>query len=110
MDHPDASDGLQKLLAAAISADRQLADHFPAIILQDRYGGAYAGGAWLAISRHDEHAHDDVKVSRFDFCMNSGPYGSDPDAMVFWDDPPTWIAAGATPNDAIKQLILKNDA
>lgn len=77
-------------------------DYWPAAIIQDRYNGVYAGGSWLAISEADtqfEHG-----MSRVDWCLNDGPYGDDTDAMMFWAEPPTWIAVGNTPDAALSAL------
>ena len=50
-------------------------------------------------------------MTRADFCLMSddGPLGSDVDASMFWVDPPSWIAVGSTPDEALEKLrkILK---
>lgn len=76
-------------------------DTFPIAIVQDRYTGAYSGGRWLAIAS----ATDTVDETRVDFCLGSdhGPSGSDV-AGSFWVTPPSWIAVGSTPEEALANL------
>ncbi len=69
--------------------------HWPLALIADRYGGIYSGGEWLAISG--------ITLDRFRIVM-LGPHGDDPTAAEFWDDPPKWIAVGATPDAARKAL------
>ena len=73
---------------------------WPVVVIQDRYGGTYSRGLWLALQNADERRMRDV----FD-----GPHGDDCDAMEFWMEPPAWIAVGPTPNEAIKALLAKGD-
>lgn len=83
---------------------------YPVAILEDRYGGVYSKGAWLAIANADKpHIGDkpcvgDLIGSRMEFCLNEGPNGSDPQASDFWDTPPSWIVVGKTPDDALAAL------
>jgi hypothetical protein len=92
-------------------ADRRVVERaWPIVIVQDRYGGAYSGGAWLAIAKGDEMAVETFGASRVMCCLKAGPHGSDTDAMAFWLFPPEWIAAGATPNEATMALIEKLSA
>ena len=76
----------------------------PIAIVQDRYTGVYSGGRWLAIAA----AKDTVAVAqtRADFCLeeDDGPSGSDVAAGTFWIDPPSWIAVGDTPEQALENL------
>jgi hypothetical protein len=80
-------------------------DHYPIAIIQDRYGGSYSGGAWLAISRSDQLENGAYRVVR---CLEGGPHDGDVEAREFWANPPSWIAAGATPDEAIKKLPKPN--
>jgi len=75
---------------------------YPIAIVQDRYGGVYSGGDWLAIARADA-AHDGR--SRVDFALAHGPHGSDCIAAEFWADPPDWIAVGNSPDEARDRLL-----
>jgi len=72
-------------------------DLFPVAVIEDRYMGAYAKGKWLALACWDEHAED----------ILIGPHGDDTAARAFWDNPPKWIAPGATPDEAIANLLAK---
>jgi hypothetical protein len=80
-------------------------DHYPIVIIQDRYGGCYSGGAWLAISRADQLENGAYRIVR---CLEGGPHDGDVEAREFWENPPPWIAAGATPEEAIKKLPKVN--
>jgi hypothetical protein len=80
-------------------------DLYPIAVVQDRYGGAYSKGAWLAIARSDKLENGAHRIVR---CMEDGPYGDDTDAAMFWSDPPDWIAAGGTPDEAIENLREHN--
>jgi len=77
-------------------------DHWPVAVIQDRYGGCYSGGAWLAIS--EAYTPFEHGMSRVDWCLNDGPHGGDTEAMMFWIEPPPWIAVGNTPDAAFKAL------
>ena len=81
---------------------------YPVAIIQDRYSGAYAGGAWLAIAKSDEMAQDYADRARVQYCLEDGPHGEDTVASVFWDNPPDWIASGRSPFAAVAQLMKKN--
>lgn len=74
---------------------------FPVVIVQDRYGGVYSGGKWLAIAEATRMENGAYRVVR---CLEDGPYGEDTDAMVFWSDPPSWVASGNTPEEAVAKL------
>jgi hypothetical protein len=80
---------------------------FPVVIIEDRYGGAYAGGPWIAISGADYMDNGAYRIVR---CLEGGPYGGDNDAQQFWNEPPGWIAAGGSPNDALSKLTAKFSA
>lgn len=80
---------------------------WPTAVIEDRYGGAYSKGRWLAIACADEYVPvqgmgDDV--SRVQWCLEEGPYASDIEAMEFWANPPKWIAAGRSPDLAVIAL------
>jgi hypothetical protein len=76
---------------------------YPIAIVQDHYTGVYSGGRWLAIACATDSLND---RSRVDFCLESdeGPSGSDVEAGTFWLDPPSWIAVGNTPEEALANL------
>lgn len=91
-----------------VLADRAVVERaWPIVILQDRYGGTYSGGAWLAIAKADEAEPNAMGASRVVCCLMAGPHGSDTDAMAFWLFPPPWIAAGSSPNEAAIALLEK---
>lgn len=79
-------------------------DEWPIAVVQDRYGGCYSGGAWLAISVADRLENGAYRVVR---CLEGGPSDGDVEAREFWTDPPSWIAAGTTPDEAVKALLKK---
>ena len=77
---------------------------YPIAIVQDRYTGVYSGGRWLAIACATDIV--DGNQTRVDFCLVSddGPSGSDVEAGSFWVSPPSWIAVGNTPEEALANL------
>jgi len=75
--------------------------HFPIAVIEDRYGGVYSGGKWLAISCADRMENGAYRIIR---CLEDGPHGDDTDAMMFWGTPPDWIAVGDTPDEAVRKL------
>jgi hypothetical protein len=80
----------------------------PIAIVQDRYGGSYSRGSWLAIANADRE--DCNGKTRVNYCMNDGPSGGDCSAMLFWTmDAPGWIAAGNTPQEAVDNLLAARD-
>jgi predicted transcriptional regulator len=76
-------------------------DTYPIIVLQDRYGGTYSGGAWLAVSVADRLENGLYRVIR---CLEGGPSGDDLEAQDFWGSPPEWIEAADTPDHAVARL------
>lgn len=84
---------------------------YPIVIIQDRYGGAYSKGKWIAIADADDHV---------DECGASGPWdSSDVPCFTFWtsvreawESSPQlglfdWIAVGQTPDEALANLLKK---
>jgi len=91
-----------------VLTDRAVVDRaWPIVIVQDRYGGTYSGGGWLAIAKADEVEPHAYGMSRIACCLNAGPHGSDTAAMAFWLFPPDWIAAGRSPDEAAVALLAK---
>ena len=78
---------------------------YPVAILQDRYGGGYSGGTWIAIRNADTPERG---TDRLSWVAEDGPSGNDVDAADFWQQPPPWIAVGETPDAALTHL-LKGD-
>ncbi len=81
-----------------------MSDTYPVVVMEDRYSGVHSGGRWLAIACATDTV-DDGKT-RVDFCLatDGGPSGCDVEASLFWTDPPSWIAVGGTPDEAIANL------
>lgn len=79
---------------------------YPITIVQDRYGGTYSRGQWLAIAQGSK-IDEGKEISRVQYCLSDGPHGGDPDAMGFWASEPDWIASGALPEHAMERLIKK---
>ena len=79
-------------------------DDHPVAVFEDRYQGAYSGGAWIAVA--EASALVDEENTRAQFCVvgGAGPFGDDVAAGVFWNNPPEWIAVGPTPEAAIEAL------
>jgi hypothetical protein len=82
-----------------------MSGHYPFAVIQDRYGGSYSGGQWLAISCADHMENGAYRIVR---CLEGGPQGGDVEAREFWTNPPSWIAVGATPDEAIRKLPKVN--
>lgn len=80
---------------------RASADTYPIVVLQDRYGGVYSGGAWLAVSIADRLENGSYRVIK---CLEGGPNGDDLEAQEFWGAPPDWIEAADTPDHAVARL------
>jgi hypothetical protein len=76
-------------------------DLYPVAVVEDRYGGAYSKGKWLAIAESNKLENGAYRIVR---CLEDGPHGDDTEAAMFWSDPPGWIASGSTPDEAIKNL------
>ena len=86
----------------------------PIVVIQDRYGGVYSGGNWVAVANADLPLVDmDAfdpglkyrKRTRSEFALMDGPSSGDPGALKFWSMAPDWIAVGNTPNDAVRNLL-----
>jgi hypothetical protein len=75
---------------------------YPIMLLQDRYGGGYSRGQWIAIRDANKLVG---LVSRATWTVEHGPSGDDINAASFWSEPPDWIAVGASPDEAIKALV-----
>lgn len=76
--------------------------HYPIAVFEDRYGGIYSQGRWLAVSQADTPLG---RINRAGWLLDNGPFGGDVEAMEFWEVPPAWIAVGGTPEQAIARLL-----
>jgi hypothetical protein len=77
---------------------------WPVRIYQDRYGGSYSGGAWVAV----DMARKEMEISE----IETGILGGDTQAMQFWlaVADADWIAVGRTPDIALAALEAKQSA
>ncbi|MCS6758847.1 MAG: hypothetical protein MO852_07295 [Candidatus Devosia euplotis] len=73
------------------------------MIMQDRYGGIYSGGEWLAVQQAKRLENGAYRVVR----ALEGAYDDDVEAREFWKNPPTWIAVGNTLDQALAALQKK---
>lgn len=66
------------------------------IIIEDRYRGAYCGGAWVCVSS----MLDAFRI------YEGGAMGNDTSAGDFWleQDDADWLAVGNTPDDAVAEF------
>lgn len=80
---------------------------FPIAVIENRYGSHIGGGDFIAIGKATELYRISMRIS-WVMLDGSGPYGEEIDAVAFWNNPPRWIAAGATPEAAIRALQNKN--
>jgi hypothetical protein len=80
---------------------------YPIAIVQDRYGGVYSRGEWLAVGEFDTRDGSGYAVhTRLDFVMEHA-HGDDVEAMLFWTEVAPglpWLAVGATPDEALAKL------
>ena len=81
---------------------------WPVLIVEDRYGGAYSDGEWLAIA--DAHTLADGERTRLDV-VEAGAWDGDCECMAFWADlgDVWWIGKGATPDAALADLNRRCD-
>lgn len=83
---------------------------YPVAVLEDRYGGTYSGGAWIALAL--------VKMPQPSALVLHGvvderdAWGDDIEAAEFWGlhRDYAWIAVGNTPDEAMAALIAKAEA
>jgi hypothetical protein len=82
---------------------------FPVVVFEDRYGGSYAGGAWVAIANATWGGGP--AASRLDFVFD-GAGGGDIEACEFWDEhrETEWIGVGSTPDLAVQVLVDRHFA
>ncbi len=81
---------------------------YPVAILQDRYGGVYSGGEWIAIACADLNEGEKiegVQYSRYGRVFYSA-MGGDSTAFRFWNEYKgrDWIAMGSSPQEALDRL------
>lgn len=79
-------------------------DLYPIVVVQDRYQGAYSNGEWLAVCNA---GRNEDGISRIDWLLEFGSGAGDIEAADFWASPPSWIAVGPTPDQAVANLIAK---
>ena len=82
-------------------------DHYPVVLIEDRYQGVYSGGRWLAVANADIRIED---VPRASWLLGNGPGGDDLEAAEFWAQAPAWIAVGSTPDEAVRELLRPDPA
>lgn len=70
--------------------------HYPAVVVQDRYGGTYTGGEWLACHLADLDT------------MLSWAHAGDGDAARFSSECP-WAGVGTTPGGALERWLGLKD-
>ena len=68
--------------------------YFPTTIINDRYGGSYSNGGWLAFPLEPHEVPIDV-------------YGSDLACIMFWDEYTEPYGLGETPQGAFDDLTQK---
>ena len=78
-------------------------DCYPIFVIQDRYGGIFSGGKWVAIANGTGHDGGESRVQHY----LGIAHGDNVDAMTFWAEPPDWVASADTPNEAVNRLLAK---
>lgn len=86
-------------------AGEPMSDVYPVVILQDRYSGAYSGGAWIAIYDWDAPVGDGLRTRLG--VVYDGAHGDDITAANWADSKPDWVAVGNTPDEALRNLEAK---
>jgi len=83
-------------LATVLSGGRALPfNPYPIVVRQSRYGGAYEDGAWFAIANCHEIPEEAIS--------------EDSECQEFWlSEKAQFIGRGATPNDAVIDLVSRN--
>lgn len=76
-------------------------DCYPVVIYEDRYGGVYSGGEWIAVCSGCREGRNLLE-------MDGGPYDGDFEAGEWGADIPEWAAVGNTPNEALHNLYTKH--
>jgi hypothetical protein len=83
----------------------------PIAIVEDRYGGVYSRGRWLAVAEFDARdVAGDGARTRLDYVMEHA-HGDDVTARLFWDDDAPalpWLAVGDTPDQALANLEARS--
>ena len=79
----------------------------PIVVVEDRYGGGYSGGRWLAVATADVEIEG---LPRSTWVAGDGPGDGNISCALFWMEPPAWIAVGQTPDAAIDALASQADA
>ena len=97
---------LRPLSDDSLSFDETSLSLHPIMVMEDRCGGVYSGGKWLAISVADRLENGAYRAVRM---LEGGPSGDDVDAQMFWSEPPGWVAVGSTPDEAVAQLRDASD-
>src|SRR5882762_11693790 len=85
-----------------MTSEVRMTGMWPIRIYQDRYGGSYCGGGWVAV-------HMDNKTMEISDIEN-GILGGDVEVREFWITVAhaNWIAVGQTPNDALAAYRRSN--
>lgn len=86
----------QERLKAPWRFEAQKAGLSPVAIFQDRYGGQYSGGPWVAVANWDRPERQREYAAAD---------GNDFDAAGFWQHHPVWAAPGDSPISALSQLL-----
>lgn len=74
---------------------------FSVEFFEDRYGGVYSRGQWIAYLPVGESPSE---VGRSGWLRDNGPNGCDLEAAEFWGDPPSWMAAADSKAEALAKL------
>lgn len=73
---------------------------WPIALLEDRYGGVYSGGAWVAMGRSDRQKSRDA--------VFEGTNASDNECAEFWtNERKALVGLGPSPNEALQDLMTK---
>jgi hypothetical protein len=82
--------------------------NYPVVIIEDRYGGCYSHGKWIAIAQAFDCATSlDESTCYFDI-VRENALADDVTTSNWWYDTlqqdPDWLAVGNTPDEALANL------
>lgn len=89
---------------------------YPVVILQDRYGGVYSGGAWLAIAEGTRDGSPATYLRRAYYSNELPPYSRFAEVLHYAHAEDTgtmdfrllsWVGVGDTPDAALEDLYRK---
>lgn len=84
--------------------------HYPIAVLENPMFSESGDDPWIAVSRCNLPVDAPLQfqalgVLRIEYVLADGPHSNDVDAAGFWTAPPSWIAVGDLPDQALTNLL-----